>query len=110
LFWFVLVSFETFCFGCFRFYTETESFDVLIKPKQTEDQPEQSEREHILVFLENIGLFRFFTKQFCLFWLFRYMFETPKQTDFVCFWFHETKRNTTETDLALVCFGSNGFF
>jgi hypothetical protein len=24
-------------FGLFRFYTETESFDVLIEPKQTED-------------------------------------------------------------------------
>ena len=24
-----------------------------------------------------------------------------------CFWFHETNRNTTETDLVSVCFGSN---
>jgi hypothetical protein len=28
-------------FRLFRFYTETESFDVSIEPKQTEDQPKQ---------------------------------------------------------------------
>jgi hypothetical protein len=31
----------------FRFYTETENFDVSIEPKQTEDQPKQFDREHI---------------------------------------------------------------
>jgi hypothetical protein len=30
-------------FRLFRFYTETESFDVSIEPKQTEDQPKQFE-------------------------------------------------------------------
>jgi hypothetical protein len=35
-------------FRLFRFYTETESFDVSIVPKQTEDQPKQFDREHIL--------------------------------------------------------------
>jgi hypothetical protein len=34
----------------FRFYIETESFDVSIEPKQTEDQPKQFDREHILLF------------------------------------------------------------
>jgi hypothetical protein len=48
-------------FRLFRFYTETESFDVSIEPKQTEDQPKQFEREHILQFFtENLGFFRFF--------------------------------------------------
>jgi hypothetical protein len=61
-------------------------------------------------FSENFGLFRFVTKQFCLFRLFRYRFETPKQTKKFCFWFHETNRNTTETDLVSVCFGSNQNF
>ncbi len=37
-------------FRLFRFYTETDSFDVLIEPKQTEDQPKQFDREHILLF------------------------------------------------------------
>ncbi len=132
-------------FRLFRFYTKTQSFDVSIEPKQTEDQPKQFDREHILQFFtENVGFFRFFsvfpifrfvskqlvsvvlllyrnrkfrcfdwtetnrrpiqtvkkrvylgifqkilgcfglfrfvTKQLCLFRLFRYRFETPKQT------------------------------
>jgi len=46
---------ETKClFRLFRFYTETESFDVLIEPKQTEDQPKQFDGEHILLFLQKI--------------------------------------------------------
>jgi hypothetical protein len=32
-------------FRLFRFYTETESFDFSIEPKQTEDQPKQFDRE-----------------------------------------------------------------
>ena len=36
----------------------------------------------VLFFAEkNSGLFRFVSKQFCLFRLFRYRFETPKQTE-----------------------------
>jgi hypothetical protein len=34
----------------FRFYTETESFDISIEPKQTEDPPKQFKREYIWVF------------------------------------------------------------
>jgi hypothetical protein len=41
-------------FRLFRFYTKTASFGVSIKPKQTEDQPKQFEREHILVFFRKI--------------------------------------------------------
>ncbi len=58
-------------------------------------------------FSENLGLFRFVTKQICLFRLFRYRFETPKQTKFFSFWFHKTNRNKRETDLVSVCLGSN---
>jgi hypothetical protein len=50
LFRFVSVCFETVCFDCLEFYTETASFDVSIEPKQTEDLPKQFDREHILVF------------------------------------------------------------
>jgi hypothetical protein len=52
-FWVVSVCFGLFLnslFRLFRFYTETESFDVLIEPKQTEDQPKQFDKEHTLVF------------------------------------------------------------
>ncbi len=59
------------------------------------------------VFFRFFGLFRFVTKQFCLFRLFRYRFETPKQTEIFSFWFHETNRNKREPDLVSVCFGSN---
>ena len=49
-------------FRLFRFYTETESFDVSIEPKQTGDQPKQFDREHILLFFtENVGFFRVFS-------------------------------------------------
>jgi hypothetical protein len=48
-------------FRLFRFYTETESFDVLIEPKQTEDQPKQFDREHCLIFFtKNLGFFHFY--------------------------------------------------
>jgi hypothetical protein len=42
-------------FRFFRFYTKTESFHVLIEPKQADDQPKQFDRELILVFF---GKFR----------------------------------------------------
>jgi hypothetical protein len=46
---------ETKCmFRLFHFYTVTKSFDVSIEPKQTEDQPKQFDREHILLFLQKI--------------------------------------------------------
>jgi hypothetical protein len=62
-------------FRLFRFYTETESFDVLIEPKQTEDQSKQFDREHILLyfyrqfrvfpsFFDFFRFFRFVSKQF----------------------------------------------
>jgi hypothetical protein len=62
--------------------------------------------------VENLfGLFRFVSKQFCLFRLFRYRFETPKQTEIFCFWFHETNRNRScfclfrfEPKFIFVCF------
>jgi hypothetical protein len=48
-------------FRLFRFYTETESFDVSIEPKHTKDQPKQFDREHILQFFtENLWFFSFF--------------------------------------------------
>ncbi len=55
LFWFVKKTF----FSVVLFYTETESFDVSIEPKQTEDQRKLFDREYILIFSENLGLFRF---------------------------------------------------
>ncbi len=56
-------------FRLFRFYTETESFDVSIEPKQTEDQPKQFDREHILLFFTEKLWFSLF---FCFFLFFRF--------------------------------------
>jgi len=59
-------------------------------------------------FSENLGLFRFVsvcceTDLFVsVVW---YRFETPKQTEMFCFWFHETNWNKRETNLVSVCFG-----
>ncbi len=50
---------ETKClFRLFRFYTETESFDVSIEPKHTEDQPKQFSKEHILLFCQHCFICR----------------------------------------------------
>ncbi len=38
----------------FRFYTETESFDVSIEPKQAEDPPKQFEREYIKMYSKQL--------------------------------------------------------
>jgi hypothetical protein len=55
-------------FRLFRFYTETESFDVSIEPKQTKDQPKQFHREHVLQFFtENVWFIRFFRFFSCFF-------------------------------------------
>jgi hypothetical protein len=47
-------------FRLFHFYTKTESFDVSIEPKQTENPPKQFKREYVFgYFSENLGLFRY---------------------------------------------------
>jgi hypothetical protein len=105
-------------FLLFCFYIETESFGVSIEPKQTEDQLKQFEREHLLVFFVRkfwvvsvcFGLFQNSSVCFGCFDINLKHQNKPKQTEFFCFWFHETKRNTTQTNLVLVCFGSNRFF
>jgi hypothetical protein len=66
-------------FRLFCFYTETESFDVSIGPKQTEDQLKQFDREHILQFFtENLGFSCFFPffSFFSVFRFFSVCFET----------------------------------
>jgi hypothetical protein len=63
-------------FRLFRFYTETESFNVLIEPKQTKDQPKQFDREHIL---------QFFTENLWFFWFFRFYSVFSVCFETVCF-------------------------
>ncbi len=101
-------------FRLFRFYTETERFYVSIEPKQTEHQLKQFDKEHILAFFRKLrvlsGFFQFVSKQFCLFQLFWYMFETPKQTE-IFFWFSRNKPKqilfrfvSVRTKIYFVCF------
>ncbi len=102
LFLFFSVSFQF-----FRSYTQTANFNVSFEPQQTEDQPKQFDREHILVFSDNLGLFWFVSKQFCLFQLFRFRFETPKQTKTnqnFWFWFL-VSRNKPKHNRNRSCFG-----
>ncbi len=67
-------------FRLFRFYTETESFDVSIEPKQTEDPPKQSIFGY---FSEHLGLFRFVMK----FLIFGFMKQTETNAKQILFWF-----------------------
>jgi hypothetical protein len=80
-------------FRLFRSYIETERFDVLIEPKQTEDQPKQLGSIFWYFFRKFRG-FPVFSVWFGLFWnslfqLFRFYTETesfsvsiePKQTE-----------------------------
>ncbi len=83
-------------FRLFRFHTETENFDVSIEPKQTEDQPKQFDREHILLFFtENLGFFRFF-HFFCFFFAFFGFFALFRNSCFGCFAFIPKQRVSIE--------------
>jgi hypothetical protein len=119
-FWvFLVFSFFSVCFGLFRnslfrlflFYTKTDRVSLFRLNWNKQETHPNSLKENIFgYFSDHLGLFQFVsvvTKQFCLFRLFRYRFETPKQTEIFSFWCHETNRNKRETDLVSVCFGSN---
>jgi hypothetical protein len=83
-------------FRLFRFYTETESFDVSIEPKQTEVQQKQFDREHILLFFTgNVGFFLFFR-----FFRFFPRFFSPKQFKREYIWVFFRKCRVVS-----VCFG-----
>ncbi len=102
--------FETVCFGCFASIPKQRDSMFRLNRNKQKTHPNSLKESILGNFLENLvlfGLFRFLTKQFCLFRLFRYRFETTKQTETFCFGFHETNRNKRETDLVSVCFGSN---
>ncbi len=72
-------------FRLFRFYTETESFDVSIEPKQTKDKPKQFDREHILQFFtDNLWFFRFFRFFSVFSRFFRFFFGLFRSSLFQC--------------------------
>ncbi len=98
-FWVFFGLFRNSLFRLFRFYTKTESFYVSMNQNKQKTQPNSLKESIFENYSENLRLFQFITKQICLFRLFRYRFETPKQTEIFSFWFHETNRNKCETDL-----------
>jgi hypothetical protein len=107
------------CFGCLdtgpKHRNKAQKFFFGFAKKQTEKQPKQIELRFVSIrtekkingfediLIENVFLrfFWFVWKKFCLFRLFRYRSETPKQTgenQKNAFWFHETNQRTTGTD------------
>jgi len=91
LFRFVMVCFKTVCSVVSVLYRNREF--RLNRNKQKTNQ--NSLIESIFrYFSENLGLFRLASKQFCLFQLFRYRFEIPKQTEI--FFFGFTKQTKTQ--------------
>jgi hypothetical protein len=106
-------SISSVCFGCFDTGPKHRN-----KPKKTflvsrKSKLKQIEFRFVSVptekkknngfedpLLENVfwRFFRFVSRKFCLFRLFRYRSETPKQTEKNVFWFREANRKTTETD------------
>ncbi len=96
-------------FRLFCPYTETESFDVSIEPKQTEDQRKQFDRENILLFFtENLGFIRFirFFRFFCFLGLLRLFRFYTEAESFRCFDWTETKRRPTQTNWKRVYLGN----
>jgi hypothetical protein len=94
IFWYFFRKFKI-----FPFFLVCFGFDVSIQTKQTEDQPKQFDREHILVFLwkfrvvsVSFGLFRNSSVCFDCFDIGSQHWNKPKQTEtnqnFLCFWFH----------------------
>jgi hypothetical protein len=58
-------------FRLFRFYTETECFDVSIEPKQTKDQPKQ----YFAIFYRKFMVFSVFFSVFSVFSVFSRFFR-----------------------------------
>ncbi len=72
---------------------------------------------YIWVFFRNLwvlpvlfNLFRFVTKQFCLFRLFRYRFKTPKQTDFLFCFTKQTEKNAKQILFRFVSVRTENYF
>ncbi len=83
----------------FRNYDRTTGREEYDR-KWQEYERQRTLGKYMIDVLEHSALFRFVSKQFCLFRLFRYRFETPKQTEKHFFGF--TKQ--TETNAKQILF------
>ncbi len=100
-------------FGCFTSIPKQRVSVFRLNRNKQKTNPNSFIESVFQDFSENFGLFQFVSKQFCLFQLFRYRFETPKQlkqTKILVFGFTKQTRNTTKTDLVSVCLGKNRKF
>jgi hypothetical protein len=68
-------------------------------------------KKYIWVFFRKFRVVSVCCKIDLLFWLFRYRFKTPKQTEIFCFWFYETNQTNVkqilfrfEPKFIFVCF------
>jgi hypothetical protein len=83
-FCFFLFCFETVCFSCFALVPKQRVWKFRLNRNKQKTHPNSIKESMFGYFSENVGLFglfRFVRKQFCLFPLFRYWFETPKRTE-----------------------------
>ncbi len=80
-FFVVLVCFETVCLGCFASIPKQRVSMFRFNRNKQKTNRNSLIESIFWYFKENLGLYRFASKQFCLFRLFRYRFETPKQTE-----------------------------
>ncbi len=105
------------CFGCFASIPKQRVSMFRLNHNKEKTNPKQFDRVHILVFSWKFkvvsvcfALFRNCSVCFNCFDIGSKHRNKLKQTEFFCFWFHDTNRNKTETDLASVCFCSNQNF
>jgi hypothetical protein len=74
----------------FRFFIETESFNVSIEPKQTEDQPNSLIRSIFAIFYRKFRVFPVFSF-FCIFSFFCFFLFVSKQFVSVLLFYTETE-------------------
>jgi hypothetical protein len=102
IFFFFFGLFRNSLFRLFRFYTETECFDVLIEPKQTEDPPKQFKREYNWVFFRKFRVvsvcFGLVRNSFVCFGCFNIGSKHRKKRNFLFL----VSRNKRKTDLVSV--------
>jgi hypothetical protein len=110
---FVLVCFEIFIFGCFASIPKQGVLMFRLNQNKQKTKRNSLIESIFWYFYENLVCFGLFRNSYVCFYCFDMGSKhpnRPKQNETFCVWFHETNQNKTETDLVLVCFGSNRNF
>ncbi len=99
------LSEQNICIGCFASIPKQRVSMFRLNRNKQKTNGNNLIESIFWYFSENLRFFRYVLKQFCLFRLFRYRFETPKQAEtnrnllLLVSLNKPTNRNTTETDL-----------